>query len=159
KEMKKPISQSIAEVEKCALMTRYYANAKNVLAPEKIETEFRVSEIHYAPVGVVLGVMPWNFPFWQVLRFAVPAILAGNAVVLKHASICFGSLKLIEKLFLEAGFPKGVCQNLEIGHSEVKTVLENPIVRAVSLTGSEKAGAEVASIAGKNIKKSLLELG
>lgn len=159
KEMKKPISQSIAEVEKCALMTRYYANAKNVLAPEKIETEFRVSEIHYAPVGVVLGVMPWNFPFWQVLRFAVPAILAGNAVVLKHASICFGSGKLIEKLFLDAGFPKGVFQNLEIGHSEVKTVLENPIVRAVSLTGSEKAGAEVASIAGKNIKKSLLELG
>ncbi|MBD8016849.1 aldehyde dehydrogenase family protein [Kaistella pullorum] len=159
KEMKKPISQSIAEVEKCALMTRYYANAKNVLAPEKIETEFRVSEIHYAPLGVVLGVMPWNFPFWQVLRFAVPAILAGNAVVLKHASICFGSGKLIEKLFLDAGFPKGVFQNLEIGHSEVKTVLENPIVRAVSLTGSEKAGAEVASIAGKNIKKSLLELG
>src|SRR5690606_2139558 len=107
----------------------------------------------------VLGVMPWNFPFWQVLRFAVPAILAGNAVGLKHASICFGSGKLIEKLFLDAGFPKGVFQNLEIGHSEVKTVLENPIVRAVSLTGSEKAGAEVASIAGKNIKKSLLELG
>ncbi len=106
-----------------------------------------------------MGIMPWNFPFWQVLRFAVPAILAGNTVVLKHASICFGSGKRIEKLFLEAGFPKGVFQNLEIGHEEVKKVLENPIVRGVSLTGSEKAGAEVAATAGRNIKKSLLELG
>lgn len=159
KEMNKPISESIAEVEKCALMIRYYANAENVLKPEKIKTEFRVSEIHYVPKGVILGVMPWNFPFWQVLRFAVPAILAGNTVVLKHASICFESGNLIEKLFLKAGFPKGVFQNLEIGHADVKAVLENPIIKGVSLTGSEKAGAEVASIAAKNIKKSLLELG
>ncbi|MGA9213564.1 aldehyde dehydrogenase family protein [Kaistella sp.] len=159
KEMNKPISQSIAEVKKCALMVRYYAEAENILKPEKIKTEFRVSEIHYIPKGVILGVMPWNFPFWQVIRFAVPAILAGNTVVLKHASICFGSGNAIEKIFLEAGFSKGVFQNLEIGHAEVKTVLENPIVRGVSLTGSEKAGGEVASIAGKNIKKSLLELG
>ena len=159
KEMNKPISESIAEVEKCVLMIRYYANAENVLKTEKIKTEFRVSEIQYVPKGVILGVMPWNFPFWQALRFAVPAILAGNTVVLKHASICFESGNLIEKLFLKAGFPKGIFQNLEIGHAEVKTVLENPIVRGVSLTGSEKAGAEIASIAGKNIKKSLLELG
>ena len=159
KEMNKPISQSIAEIKKCALMARYYAEAENILKPEKIKTEFRISEVHYAPLGVILGVMPWNFPFWQVLRFAVPAILAGNTVVLKHASICFGSGKMMEKLFLDAGFPKGVFQNLEIGHAEVKSVLENPIIQGVSLTGSEKAGAEVASIAGKNIKKSLLELG
>ncbi|MCP2038900.1 aldehyde dehydrogenase family protein [Chryseobacterium sp. HSC-36S06] len=159
REMNKPVSQSIAEVEKCALMARFYANAENILKPEKIKTEYKLSEIHYAPMGVILGVMPWNFPFWQVLRFAVPAILAGNTVVLKHASICFGSGKMIEKLFLEAGFPKGIFQNLEIGHAEVKTVLENPLIKGVSLTGSEKAGAEVASIAGKNIKKSLLELG
>lgn len=159
KEMNKPITQSIAEIKKCALMTRYYAEAENILKPEKIKTEFRVSEVHYAPLGVILGVMPWNFPFWQVLRFAVPAILTGNTVVLKHASICFGSGKLMEKLFLDAGFPKGIFQNLEIGHSEVKSVLENPIIQGVSLTGSEKAGAEVAAIAGKNIKKSLLELG
>ena len=159
REMNKPVSQSIAEVKKCALMARFYANAENILKPEKIKTEYKVSEIHYAPMGVILGVMPWNFPFWQVLRFAVPAILAGNTVVLKHASICFGSGKMIEKLFLEAGFPKGIFQNLEIGHAEVKTVLENPLIKGVSLTGSEKAGAEVASIAGKNIKKSLLELG
>lgn len=158
-EMKKPISQSIAEIEKCALMTRYYAEVENVLQAEKIKTEYRISEIHYVPMGVILGVMPWNFPFWQVLRFAVPAILAGNTVVLKHASICFESGRLIEKLFLDAGFPKGVFQNLAIGHDEVKKVLENPIIKGVSLTGSEKAGAEVASIAGKNIKKSLLELG
>ncbi len=159
KEMNKPITQSIAEVQKCALMVRYYADADNILKPEKIKTEFRISEIHYIPKGVILGVMPWNFPFWQAIRFAVPAILAGNTVVLKHASICFGSGNAIEKIFLEADFPKGVFQNLEIGHAEVKSVLENPVVRGVSLTGSEKAGAEVASIAGKNIKKSLLELG
>ncbi|QDP86626.1 aldehyde dehydrogenase family protein [Chryseobacterium sp. SNU WT5] len=158
-EMNKPITQSIAEVNKCALMVRYYADAENILKPEKIKTEFRLSEIQYVPKGVILGVMPWNFPFWQAIRFAVPAILAGNTVVLKHASICFGSGNMIEKIFLEAGFPKGVFQNLEIGHEQVKAVLENPIVRGVSLTGSEKAGAEVASIAGKNIKKSLLELG
>ena len=158
-EMNKPITQSISEVQKCALMTRYYAEAENILKPEKIKTEFRVSEIHSVPKGVILGVMPWNFPFWQALRFAVPAILAGNTVVLKHASICFGSGNMIEKLFLKAGFPKGVFQNLEIGHEDVKKVLENPIIKGVSLTGSEKAGAEVASIAGKNIKKSLLELG
>lgn len=159
KEMNKPIAQSIAEIQKCALMCRYYAAAENVLQPEKVKTEFRISEIHYIPKGVILGVMPWNFPFWQVLRFAVPAILAGNTVVLKHASICFGSGNRIEQLFLEAGFPKGVFQNLEIGHAEVQKILENPIVRGVSLTGSEKAGAEVAATAGKNIKKSLLELG
>ena len=158
-EMNKPITQSISEVQKCALMTRYYAEAENILKPEKINTEFRVSEIHSVPKGVILGVMPWNFPFWQALRFAVPAILAGNTIVLKHASICFGSGNMIEKLFLKAGFPKGVFQNLEIGHEDVKKVLENPIIKGVSLTGSEKAGAEVASIAGKNIKKSLLELG
>lgn len=159
KEMNKPISQSVSEIEKCAWMTDYYAKAENILKPEKIKTEFRISEIHYVPKGVILGVMPWNFPFWQVLRFAVPAILAGNTAILKHASICFGSGDRIEKLFLEAGFPKGVFQNLKIGHSEVKEVLESTIVKGVSLTGSEKAGAEVAATAGRNIKKSLLELG
>lgn len=158
-EMNKPISQAVSEVEKCALMMHYYAKAENVLQPEKIDSEFAVSEIHYAPKGVILGVMPWNFPFWQVLRFAIPAILAGNTVVLKHASICFGSGNAIEKVFIEAGFPEGIFQNLEIGHQEVKEILEYKIIKGVSLTGSEKAGAEVAATAGKNIKKSLLELG
>lgn len=158
-EMNKPISQSIAEVEKCALMMNYYAAAENILKPEKIDSEFTYSEVHYAPKGLILGVMPWNFPFWQVLRFAVPAILAGNTVVLKHASICFGSGNAIEQVLLEAGFPEGIFQNLEVGHTEVKGILEHDTVKGVSLTGSGKAGGEVASIAGLNIKKSLLELG
>lgn len=158
-EMNKPISQSIAEVEKSALMMDYYADAENILKPEKIESEYKFSEVHYIPKGVILGVMPWNFPFWQVLRFATPAILSGNTVVLKHASICFGSGNAIEQIFLEAGFPEGVFQNLEVGHKEVKAILEHDAVKGVSLTGSGKAGGEVASIAGLNIKKSLLELG
>lgn len=159
KEMNKPISQSISEVEKCALMMNYYASAENVLQPEKIDSEYAISEIHFVPKGVILGIMPWNFPFWQVLRFAVPAILAGNTVVLKHASICFESGNTIEKIFVEAGFPEGIFQNLEVGHKDVKEILEHSVIKGVSLTGSEKAGAEVASIAGQKIKKSLLELG
>ncbi|HAO09390.1 MAG TPA: aldehyde dehydrogenase [Chryseobacterium sp.] len=158
-EMNKPISESVAEVEKCALMMNYYADAENILKPEKIDSEFSYSEVHYVPKGVILGVMPWNFPFWQVLRFAVPAILAGNTVVLKHASICFGSGNAIEEVLLEAGFPEGIFQNLEVSHKEVKGILEHDAVKGVSLTGSGKAGGEVASIAGLNIKKSLLELG
>jgi succinate-semialdehyde dehydrogenase/glutarate-semialdehyde dehydrogenase len=158
-EMNKPISQSIAEVEKCALMMNYYADAENILKPEKVDSEYSYSEIHYVPKGVILGVMPWNFPFWQVLRFAVPAILAGNTVVLKHASICFGSGNVIEEVLLEAGFPEGIFQNLEVGHNEVKEILEHEAVKGVSLTGSGRAGAEVASTAGLNMKKSLLELG
>lgn len=158
-EMHKPISQSIAEIEKSAGMIRYYAKAENVLKPEKIKTEFDVSEVHYDALGIILGVMPWNFPFWQVLRFAVPAILAGNVVLLKHASICFESGDAVEKVFKDAGFPEYIFQNLRIGHEEIKEILENPFVRGVSLTGSEKAGANVAALAGKNIKKSVLELG
>lgn len=158
-EMHKPISQSIAEIEKSAGMIRFYANAENVLKPTEIKTEFNVSEVHYDAMGIILGVMPWNFPFWQVLRFAVPAILAGNVILLKHASICFGSGDEIEKAFAEAGFPKYIFQNLRIGHNEIQEILENPLVRGVSLTGSEKAGGTVASLAGKNIKKSVLELG
>ncbi|MDR6405845.1 MULTISPECIES: aldehyde dehydrogenase family protein [Chryseobacterium] len=158
-EMNKPISQSIAEVGKCALMMNYYADAENILKPEKVDSEYSYSEIHYVPKGVILGVMPWNFPFWQVLRFAVPAILAGNTVVLKHASICFGSGNAIEEVLLEAGFPEGIFQNLEVGHNEVKEILEHEAVKGVSLTGSGRAGAEVASTAGLNMKKSLLELG
>lgn len=158
-EMHKPISQSIAEIEKSAGMVKFYAQAENVLKPEPIKTEFSLSEVRYDALGIILGVMPWNFPFWQVLRFAVPAILAGNVIILKHASICFGSGDKIEKAFVEAGFPEYIFQNLRIGHDEIKEILENPLVRGVSLTGSEKAGGEVAALAGKNIKKSILELG
>lgn len=158
-EMHKPITQSVAEIEKSAGMIRYYAKADNVLKPEKIKTEFDVSEVHHDALGIILGVMPWNFPFWQVLRFAIPAILAGNVVLLKHASICFGSGDAIEQAFSDAGFPRFIFQNLRIGHDDIKSILENPYVRGVSLTGSEKAGASVAALAGKNIKKSVLELG
>lgn len=158
-EMNKPISQSIAEIEKCVLMLEYYGKCPNILQPEKINSEFTVSEIHFEPKGIILGVMPWNFPFWQVLRFAVPTLLSGNSVLVKHASICFGSGNAIERLFLDAGLPMGVFQNLEIGHKEVEEIIKNPLVQGVSLTGSEKAGALVASLAGQNIKKSLLELG
>ena len=105
-EMHKPISQSLAEIEKSAGMIKFYAKAENVLQPEKIKTEFDISEVHHDALGIILGVMPWNFPFWQVLRFAVPAILAGNVILLKHASICFGSGDEIENAFEEAGFPK-----------------------------------------------------
>ncbi|OPC32802.1 aldehyde dehydrogenase family protein [Elizabethkingia miricola] len=159
REMNKPISQSIAEIEKCALMMNYYAKAENILKPEEVKTKFNVCEVHHTPMGVILGVMPWNYPFWQVLRFAVPALLAGNTVVVKHASICFESGNTIEKILTEAGFPKGVFLNLEAGHKEIKGIIENPVIQGVSLTGSEPAGASVASIAGTNIKKSVLELG
>lgn len=158
-EMNKPITQAISEIEKCAWMLDYYGHVENILQPEKIKTEYRISEIRFAPKGVILGIMPWNFPFWQALRFITPAVLAGNTTVLKHASICFGTGDAIEQLFLEASFPEGIFQNLRIGHEEVKEVLENPIIKGVSLTGSEKAGAAVASTAGKKIKKSVLELG
>lgn len=159
KEMNKPISQSIAEVQKCALMVNYYAEMKPQLQLEKVKTDFAISEIHYVPKGVILGVMPWNFPFWQVLRFAVPAILAGNTIVLKHASICIESGDKIQEIFEKAGFPIGVFTHLEIGHDEVAELLEHDFVQGVSFTGSEDAGGKIASIAGKNIKKSLLELG
>lgn len=158
-EMHKPIAQSIAEVNKCAKMVDFYVESENILATEVVDSKYDFSEIRYVPKGVILGVMPWNFPFWQVLRFATPAILAGNTVVLKHATICFGSGEAIEQLFLDAGFPKGVFQNLKIGHSEVEEVLQHQAVQGVSLTGSEGAGSKVASIAGKYLKKSLLELG
>ncbi|SFI21568.1 aldehyde dehydrogenase family protein [Halpernia frigidisoli] len=159
KEMNKPISQSISEIEKCAAMAQFYANAENVLAPEKIESEFDYSEIHHEPMGIILGVMPWNYPFWQVLRFAVPAILAGNVVIMKHAAICLKSGDALQEAFEEAGFPENVFKHIKVSHDEIETILENPFVQGVSLTGSEKAGSTVAAIAGKNIKKSLLELG
>lgn len=158
-EMNKPISQSIAEIEKCISMVRYYAECTNILSPEVIDSEFSKSEVHFVPKGVILGVMPWNFPFWQVLRFAIPTLLSGNAVLVKHSSICFDSGDAIEEIFVEAGCPKGLFQNLRIGHTEVEEIIKHPLVQGVSLTGSEVAGAKVASLAAENIKKSVLELG
>jgi succinate-semialdehyde dehydrogenase/glutarate-semialdehyde dehydrogenase len=159
-EMGKPIKQSVAEVKKCILLCEYYIkNAEGFLHEKHIKTDAGESFIAYEPLGVILGVMPWNFPYWQVFRFAIPAIIAGNVVVVKHASNVAGCGEAIEDLFREAGFPEGVYQNLLIAGSQVQKVIENPIVKAVSLTGSEKAGASVASIAANHIKKSVLELG
>ena len=158
-EMHKPISQSRGEVKKCALMTDYYVAAENVLKPEIVETELSASEVYYQPMGVILGIMPWNFPFWQALRFAVPTILAGNVVLLKHASICKGSGRTIEELFKKSGFPEGILQNIEYSYTDIEELITNPLVKGVSLTGSEATGRKIASLAGANIKKSLLELG
>lgn len=159
KEMHKPIEQSRGEVKKCALMTDFYVNAQNVLAPEKVSTELSVSEVHYEPLGIILGIMPWNFPFWQALRFAVPTILAGNVVFLKHSSLCKGCGRAIEELFLKSGFPVGILQNLEYSHADIEALITHPLVKGVSVTGSEATGRKIAAIAGQNIKKSLLELG
>ena len=159
-EMGKPISQAMAEVEKCAWVCEYYAqNAKGQLQNEIIKTDAYKSYVSYEPLGVVLAVMPWNYPFWQVFRFAAPALMAGNIGVLKHASNVFGCALNIEKVFKRAGFPEYCFTALLIGSKAVEEVIENERVKAVTLTGSGPAGASVASIAGKNIKKTVLELG
>lgn len=159
-EMHKPISQAIAEVEKCALLCNYYyENAESFLAIKSIKTDASESFVAYEPLGVILGVMPWNFPFWQVFRFAVPTLIAGNTVVVKHASNVPKSAELIQSFFEQAGFPKGCYQDLPIPSSEVAKVIANPIIKAVSLTGSEQAGVAVATEAGKHLKKCVLELG
>ncbi|MBE99042.1 NAD-dependent succinate-semialdehyde dehydrogenase [Flavobacterium coralii] len=159
-EMGKPHKQAVAEVEKCRLLCEYYIdNAEQFLAPKTIKTDASESYVTYEPLGVILGVMPWNFPYWQVFRFAIPSVIAGNTVAVKHASNVAGCAIMIEKLFKEAGFPDGAYKNLLISGKQVEKVIENPIIKAVSLTGSEKAGASVAATAAKGIKKSVLELG
>jgi succinate-semialdehyde dehydrogenase/glutarate-semialdehyde dehydrogenase len=159
-EMHKPISQAIAEVEKCALLCNYYfENAELFLVTKSIKTEATESFVTFEPLGVILGVMPWNFPFWQVFRFAVPTIIAGNTVVVKHASNVPKSANLIQEIFEKAGFPKGCYQDLPISSSEVANIIANPIIKAVSLTGSEQAGIAVATEAGKHLKNCVLELG
>lgn len=159
-EMGKPVKQAVAEVEKCIMLCNYYLdNAKAFLAPTPAPSDAVESYIVYEPLGVVLGVMPWNFPYWQVFRFAIPTIIAGNTVMVKHASNVAGCALLIEQLFQDAGFPDGVYKNLLISGDQVEAVIKDPAIRAVSLTGSEKAGASVASAAASDIKKAVLELG
>jgi succinate-semialdehyde dehydrogenase / glutarate-semialdehyde dehydrogenase len=160
REMGKVISESKAEVEKCAWLCEYYAeNASHFLANEKIVTDAYDSFVRYDPLGTILGIMPWNFPFWQVFRFAVPTLMAGNTAVLKHASNVQGCASLIEKIFNESGFPESVFINLCISSSRVDGLIENLVIKGISLTGSEIAGRQVAESAGRNIKKSLMELG
>lgn len=159
-EMGKPIKGGIAEIEKCAWCCEYYAEyGAHFLQSEKIVTEARNSFVSYQPLGVVLAVMPWNFPFWQVFRFAAPALMAGNVGVLKHASNVPGCALAIEQVFSDAGFPAHVFTTLMIGSKQVDAVIEHPAVVAVTLTGSTPAGQAVASKAGQMIKKTVLELG
>jgi succinate-semialdehyde dehydrogenase / glutarate-semialdehyde dehydrogenase len=159
-EMGKPIRESRAEVEKCAWVCDYYAeNAEKFLNTELVATDAEKSYVRYEPLGSILGIMPWNFPFWQVFRFAVPTIMAGNTVLLKHASNVQLCARQIEKIFARAGFPESLFSNLVIGSARVERVIKNEAVKAVSITGSESAGRKVAGIAGSVIKKSLLELG
>jgi succinate-semialdehyde dehydrogenase/glutarate-semialdehyde dehydrogenase len=159
-EMGKPIKAAISETEKCALVCRYYAeNAERHLADQVVETNAKRSYVRFQPLGPVLAVMPWNFPFWQVFRFAAPALMAGNVGLLKHASNVPQCALAIEEIFRRAGFPEGAFQTLLLGSEKVKSVLRDPRVVAATLTGSEPAGSSVASIAGKEIKKTVLELG
>lgn len=159
-EMGKPIKESIAEVEKSAWVCRYYAeNGAQFLADVAIATDAPHSFIRYQPLGIILAVMPWNFPFWQVFRFAAPALMAGNVGVLKHASNVPQSALAIAQILAEAGFPAGAFQSLLVGSDKVAALLADDRIKAATLTGSEPAGASLAATAGKQIKKTVLELG
>lgn len=159
-EMGKLYTEALAEIQKCATLCDYYADhAAEFLADEVLESDASKSYVAYLPLGVVLGVMPWNYPFWQVIRFAVPTLTAGNIALLKHASNVPQCALALEEVFRKAGYPEGVFTTLMIGSDKVASVIRHPAVRAVSLTGSEAAGRKVASVAGEQLKKMVLELG
>jgi len=160
REMGKPVRDGVAEAQKCATACDFFAeHAAKFLAREVVKTEARSSFVTFNPLGVVLAVMPWNFPFWQVFRFAAPGLMAGNAAVLKHASNVPGCAIAIEEIFRRAGFPENVFRTLMIGSGAVDAVIEHPRVRAVTLTGSGPAGRAIAAKAGRLLKKTVLELG
>ncbi|MEQ8997621.1 MAG: NAD-dependent succinate-semialdehyde dehydrogenase [Coleofasciculus sp. B1-GNL1-01] len=159
-EMGKPIKSAIAEVQKCAWVCRFYAeNAATFLADHPIATDASQSFVRYQPLGIILAVMPWNFPFWQVFRFAAPALMAGNVGILKHASNVPQCALAIEDIIKEAGFLEGAFQSLLIGASQVEAIVSDSRIKAATLTGSEPAGASLAATAGKHLKKTVLELG
>ncbi len=159
-EMGKPVVQGRAEIEKCGWVCEYYANhAADFLKDEVIESGAGRSYVRFPPLGTILAVMPWNFPFWQVFRFAAPALMAGNTAVLKHASNVPRCAQAIESLFLKAGFPEHVLRNLMIESKQVARVIAHPVVKAATLTGSGPAGSQVAAQSGKMLKKTVLELG
>lgn len=160
KEMGKPVSAGILEIEKCALVAEYYANnAEEFLASKEIKTNMKKSLVCYQPLGVIFAIMPWNFPFWQVFRFAAPNLMAGNVAILKHAPNTYGSGNAIMELFSKASFPKDVFQNFIIDTDLAAEVIKNNGIAGVTLTGSERAGKIVAALASSNLKKSVLELG
>lgn len=159
-EMGKPIRESHAEIEKCAWVCEYYAeNGEKFLSSIEVKTDAAKSYVTFQPLGVILAVMPWNFPFWQVFRFAAPTLMAGNVGILKHASNVSGCALAIEQIFRDAGFPKNAFRTLLINSKKVASVIENPAVKAITLTGSTPAGKAVASKAGEMLKKTVLELG
>lgn len=159
-EMGKPVTQGETEIEKCAWVCEHYAQeTRNYLADRAIATENSESFVTFKPLGVIYMIMPWNFPFWQVIRGAAPTIMAGNTIVLKHASNVFGCAVAIEQLFKDAGFPDDVFRSLLTGSRTSADIIAHPKIRAVTLTGSERAGQQVAAHAGQNLKKSVLELG
>jgi len=159
-EMGKVKREAIGEIEKCAFVCGYYAeNAELFLRNEQVKAEASESYISYQPLGTILAIMPWNFPFWQVFRFLAPALMAGNTGILKHSSNVSGCALAIEKLVKESGFPENVFRSILVGSKEIKRVIENPKIKAVTLTGSTPAGRSVASVAGLALKKSVLELG
>ncbi len=159
-EVGKLFSEATAELEKCAVTCEYYAEkSEDFLKDEFIETDAKESYVSYEPMGVILGIMPWNFPFWQVLRFAIPTMMAGNTCILKHASNVSGCALKIQECFEKSGFPKNTFQTILVKSNKVKKILSDKRVRGVSLTGSTPAGVSVASLAGQFLKKSVLELG
>jgi succinate-semialdehyde dehydrogenase/glutarate-semialdehyde dehydrogenase len=159
-EMGKPLNQGESEVEKCATNCDYFADrAEGFLADEEIATDAARSFVVYQPLGVVLGVMPWNFPFWQVLRYAAPTLMAGNTTVLKHSSNVTGCALAIEELFRAAGAPEGIFRTLRLGSARVGDLIDDPRIAAVTLTGSTPAGQAIATRAGRALKKCVLELG
>jgi succinate-semialdehyde dehydrogenase/glutarate-semialdehyde dehydrogenase len=159
-EVGKPITQALAEIDKCADACEFFANhAEELLATEEIKSDALHSGVRYEPLGAVLAIMPWNFPFWQVFRFAAPNVMAGNVGVLKHAPNVTGCAKAIEKLFTDAGFSDGIFATVVVDTPAVKGIIEHPSIVAVTLTGSERAGRSVAAIAGAVLKKTVLELG
>ena len=160
REMGKPLNQSLQEIEKCVLLCRYYReHAEHFLSPRREPLSYKKSYVHYAPLGGVLGIMPWNFPFWQVCRFAVPALAAGNVVFLKHSENVTACALAVENIFLDSGWPAGAFNTLLLDRSQVEEVIADPFIQRVSFTGSTRAGRLIAALCGKYLKRSVLELG